>query len=202
MSIISTIYFSSKDVELLFDLKDDQEVLMADMSSRGINQPALLDVELDFILPQNFSRYIEKHLYKGKENELIKLTEKFIFDCSELTQEDILNANRKMNDYFKSLSRKFKFGIDNVSRGIRVLTALLLGIALSLYINFNYLLISILFTLFAVTVFFISFKKQKAKREKRLEFIQLDFVPQLKELVKMCKESKSKNLSAYYYWSL
>lgn len=204
MSIFSTLYFSSRNISELQDLEQDNEALVADFSSRGIRHPTLMDEEFDLILPKSFSKYKENILSEGEEEQLVLLSSEFISDGANLNLDDLKKANDKINQNFinQDLKGINKLDIDDLPRRTRIIAGILLACSLVSYFQYGKILISLFFAIILIVYYFYSFKSYKIKRERQVKNSETNFIPQLKELVSVCKEAKERNLSAYYHWSL
>ncbi|MBC7981803.1 hypothetical protein H7X65_01880 [Candidatus Parcubacteria bacterium] len=203
MSLISKIYFSPNKIESVSDLKDEG-ILMVDFSSRGMSHSALMPQELDFILPASFSKYSNELLLDKEESQLIQLSSNFIADCARLTYEDLHKIAEKINHFHKNTLLKHinKTGIDNLSGGVKITLGLLIGVAGVSYFQYQNMILSIfsIFLLFFVVM--KSIKNQKLEQTQVVKAKDIDYIPQLQELVRVCKEAQNKGYKAFYYWSL
>jgi len=200
MSIISKIYFSSKNTENLSELEEDKEALTV----WALDLFMLMDPDLNYLPCGNFSKYIERKIseYEKDGQEFMKLSDKFISDCAKLTQDDLRKINKKMNEYIRLSWKERKFKIDYITGGIKVLASLLIGLSLIYYFQLDNIPLSILSIIIAFSIFFVSYGRQKGDWEKLNKFKETDYLPQLNKLVEACREAKNRNLHAYYYWSL
>lgn len=204
MSLISTLYFSSKSIHSLQDLEQDTEALNVDFSSRGLEHPALMEEELNLTLPKGFSTYTKKILVDGEEEKLVQLSSEFISNYSDIDLEDLHKINEQINQNFSNskLEQGNKVGINDLSKGVKIISGVLFGLSLVTYFQYNEPIISLFFIAVMITYILISFKRYKAKRERYIKSKSINFTPQLQELVSACRKARDNGLSVFYYWSL
>lgn len=210
MSIISQIYFSNKEIKTIDQLEKDKTVSVTDLSSRGFSHFALMDEELNYLLPMPFTKYKEERLIDKEEEGLIRLSAKFISDCAGLTDDQLKKANQAINQA-KNVSALKAFNKNRIYYlpwFFKLLVPMMFGVSVCEF-QVAHLSEAIIITLFFLSllalIYFLGVYRrsnQEAKWLKKIQNKKVDVLPELKDMVKACQEAKVKGLSVYYYWSL